>query len=203
MQLTNPFKIVVALILVFSSLIGYLLSWSGMLFAFLFGVFSILLILLLFIRLISQKPVGPALTLIGILWGGQVIGIAFNLMKPVPDPLHPNPESSAHAIEYMYNTNNIDRQMLKNYIVRTEKEKMTERDSIRIQQVLKYHEEQQLNRAEEKYRAARILLHGTELEHYRLSYELASEAASLNPDLHGAERIRDEAHERWRRYSGM
>lgn len=202
MQFTKTFSLIIALIFLFSAFLGMLFSWSGIVFAFLGAIFTLLLLLLLFIQLFSSNSLINPISLIFILWGAQIIGLGANILRPMPDPILENPDDHAHQLEFMYNTSLSDQQQIKYFLFDTFHDEMRHRDSVRISQLMEYHEEGLIEEPKEKYHAATILRRGYESEHFETGYELAQEAEADDPDLPNITRLKETLYDQWQMEEG-
>lgn len=202
MQFSRPFYIVIALLFIFSAAFGLFFTWAGLLFAFVGAIFTILLLLVLFIQLVSKNSMTSPLSLLAILWGAQVIGLTANILKPEPAPMLDNPDNPSHQIRYMYNTSLVDQQQIKYFLFESYADNMRERDSIRIYQVMGYLDQNEINEPKQKYHAATILRRGYKSDHFKTGHELAKEAESEDPDLPNITRLKETLHDLWQMKEG-
>lgn len=106
------------------------------------------------------------------------IGIAIGLLRPL-EPATISSNDVSKTLAYAYETDQGDRKNLQFYLG-IFKDKMKLRDSMRLEQVKKLYEGNQIYKPLDKFHAAFILHHSRESELYEIAHELASKAASAD-----------------------
>ena len=105
-----------------------------------------------------------------------------------PPALAASTETVNIQLSYIYKTDQGDRLALRFL-------KLNERDQERLQRVLELHKQGEIFSAENLYRAAMILQHGTESTHYELGYLFAKQASEMG--YHDADWLSKAAYDRW------
>ena len=132
-------------------------------------------LLRLFRNKLNPRWTSVPLMVIAICLSGVIVG----LFRPL-EPAIKQSGSVSDKLAYAYQTDQSDRMTMKTYLTIFPGEKMSNRDSIRLQQVNQLYQKGQINKGRDKFYAAFIFHHSKKNQLYETAQKLANEAASVH-----------------------
>ncbi|MGB3775830.1 MAG: hypothetical protein WA951_11290 [Leeuwenhoekiella sp.] len=169
-------KLVIISLIIFISVIAYFISWFDyilILAVVLVLAFLILIGLISIFRKLTKKFYKLPLVILVVC----VFGLIVSLFRPY-DKAIINSNNTSENLKYAYETDQSDRKELKSFIGYFSR--LEERDNIRLNQVKKLRDQEELSKSMDMFYAAFVYHHSDNKEDYKIASELAARAAVDN-----------------------